>query len=1068
MLNTKVLAKVARGLLLPLTLAICVASRQDAFAQGVTTATVSGTVRVAGGGDAHAARVRITNVSTGYTLESEVQRGGFSVSGLETGGPYVVEVRRLGMLPERRVGIMLALGERVALDFTLEPVARVLDTVQVTSPGAQPVTSRSLVRNSGRAGGSAIGAGLLRDMPALNRDILDFARLVPELGTRFSGISGSGVGFRFNNYLIDGASERYLNGNTMTAQVNSGKPISIEAVKEYQVLLAPYDPRYGDFAGALINAVTKSGTNDLHGSAFVYARNEGLARRTPFLRDSPYDRTQSGFSVGGPIVRNRAHWFVAAEFQGSQQPAAGPYVSESATAGEGLPASVNDIQRFESILRGFGLEPGNGGRVTRANPNSNVFVRTDFTVPGNSRVVLRHNHSDSWTTFFTRPSGSARFPLSGNAFTNRAKRGSTVAQVFTQLPRGGMNELLVSRAHVLGLATTFARSPLVEVIVPGAGGFSTAMLVAGSPDIGQGTGNNQRQFEIADHLTYDRGAHTLSIGARAEWFAFSNISTRGQFGRWAFSSLDSLERGQATSFRVEKDFGSATAVARGSQISIYAGDSWRATDRLTLTGGVRAEVLSFTGKPSYNPAVDSLYGRKTNEYPGTRVQWSPRLGFVLDTRADHSARLRGGAGVFAGRPPLAWLSQALRFDGVGTRSLICPTTGVAPTFEPDPSNMPTTCANGRGYEDGLVNLIDKRLRMAEMFRTSLAYDHLLPWGVGATIEALYTRTLSDFLFVNANLPDSQGTDAHGRVLYGSITATGVATPALISQRFIQMIDIRNHENGHSLAVTGRLEKRFSDRLEATASYTRSRVRDVQSVVTGAPPLTYDFWANSRTLAGRHDQLTTGISGYEIPHRVVITAGWLSRARRWPTAISFYYVGESGIPFTYTDSTPGKGDLNADGTNSNDPIYVPRDALDPTEIAFDGSADTVLMQRQAFEAFIDRTPCLRSQRGRILERNSCSGPWVNTANVSVRQELSALWNGTHAVSLGVEVFNVLNLLNPRWGLVRIPNTVALQHWRQNVTVTPSEPVFRFDPNWATHSVSNVESAYQIQLALRYRF
>ncbi|MGH7679986.1 MAG: carboxypeptidase regulatory-like domain-containing protein [Gemmatimonadaceae bacterium] len=1045
--------------LFTLALTLSVASRGDAFAQGVTTAVLRGTVRLADGGDAAGARISITNTSTGYVVELEAREGRFFASGLETGGPYVVEVRRLGTLPTRREGVMLTLGEHVELAITLDPVAKTLDTMLVTSTGHPSIR--------GSAGGTTIGEGVLRDMPALNRDVLDFARLVPALGTRFGSISGAGVGFRFNSYLIDGASERLLNGNAMLSGTTSGKPISIDAVKEYQVLLAPYDPRYGDFAGALVNAVTKSGTNEMHGSAFVYARNEDLARQTPFLRNAPYDRSQLGFSVGGPILRDRAHFFVAAEFQRLQQPAVGPFVGQSPTAADELPASLSDIQRFESILRGYGLEPGSGERVTRENPSSNVFVRTDFSLPRHSRIVLRHNYADTWSTFFSRPAGTSRFPLSSNAFTTRPRRWSTVLQLFTQLQGGWTNELLMSRAHSPAVTTTFARSPLVEVSVPGANGFSAATLVAGSPDNGQGTGSKQRQFEMADHLTYQTGAHTLTAGARAEWFSFSNISTRGQFGRWNFTSLDALEQGMASRFRVEKDFGSATASTRGVQTSAYLGDSWRASSRLTITGGMRAEVLTFTSKPSYNPAVDSLFGRRTDEFPGTRLQWSPRLGFVLDVAPARAARLRGGAGIFAGRPPLAWLSQALRFDGVGTRSLDCQGTGEVPPFVADPANMPPACANGEGFADGLVNLIDARLRMAEMFRTSLAYERTLPFGIGASIEGFYTRTLSDLVFVNANLAAPQGTDAHGRILYGSLNAVGVATPTVISPRFFEMIDIRNHGNGHSLALTGRAQRRFADRLEATASYTRSRVRDVQSVVTAAPPLTYAFWANSRPLAGRHEQLTTGISAYEIPHRVVVTAGWQSRARRWPTTISFYYVGESGVPFTFTDSTPGRGDLNADGTNSNDPIYVPRNALDPAEIAFDGPADTVLLQRQAFESFVGRTPCLRSQRGRILPRNSCLGPWMHTANASLRQALPA-WNDNHAVSLDVEIFNVLNLLNARWGLMRVPNTVALQHVRQDVTVTPSQPVFRFDANRAPHSTDNLESAYQIQFALRYRF
>jgi hypothetical protein len=904
-------------------------------------------------------------------------------------------------------------------------------------------------------------------MPALNRDLLDFSRLVPEVGTRFGGISGSGVGFRFNSYLIDGGSERLLNGNGMLSGVFGAKPISVEAVKEYQVLLAPYDPRYGDFAGALVNAVTKSGTNELRGTNFVFGRNESMARETPFLRGATYDRSQVGFSVGGPIVRDRAHFFVASEFQRFNQPSTGPYVGGGAS--DPLPASPADIQRFENILRGYGLDAGNGERITRANPTSNVFGRLDFALPAlRSRAVLRENYVDVWQTFFTRPA-QTRFPLTSNAWTQRVKRSSTALQLFTQFGGGWTNELLVNRASAPARTTTFARSPLVEVTVTGAPPFGRTTLVAGAPEIGQGTGSDIKTLEAADFVTYHAGAHTVSAGARAELFTFSNISTRGQFGRWTFSSLDALEAGRATSFRVEKDFGSATAVTRGSQLGFYLGDEWRIRDRLTLTGGVRSEVLTFTNRPAYNAVIDSIYGRRTNEFPGTSVHWSPRLGFVFDVEPAHGGRLRGGAGTFAGRPPLGWLAQPLRFDGVGTRSLSCQGADETPAFVADPSSMPLTCANGKPFADGLVNLVDARLRMAEMFRSSLAYERVLPWNVAASLEVLYTRTLSDFVFVNPNLSGPLGIGAHGRVMYGSIAPNGNVTTAFVSRRFIELIDLRNHGNGHSLALTSRLAKSFGDRVDASVSYTRSRVRDVQSVVTFSPALTYAFWANNRAVSGRHEELTTGVSAYEIPHRVLISAGWTSRARRWPTTVSVYYAGESGIPFTYTDSSAGgRGDLNADSTNSNDAIYVPRNALDAAEIVFDDTASTAPLQRQAFESFISRTPCLRRQRGSIMARNSCIGPWVHTANAAFRQELPVRFTGGHSVSLNVEIFNVLNLLNPRWGLVRVPNTVALEYLRQNVSVTPSQPVFRFDLARAEHSTANVESAYQVQLALRYRF
>jgi len=207
-----------------------------------------------------------------------------------------------------------------------------------------------------------------------------------------------------------------------------------------------------------------------------------------------------------------------------------------------------------------------------------------------------------------------------------------------------------------------------------------------------------------------------------------------------------------------------------------------------------------------------------------------------------------------------------------------------------------------------------------------------------------------------------------------------------------------------------------------------------------------------------------VSAFEIPHRLVLAASYAAPWRRWKTDISLYYVGESGTPFTFGDSTPMlMGDLNADGTSANDPIYVPKNASDPSEIVFAGSDSAA--QAAAFEKFIRDTPCLRRQRGTIVARNSCRGPWANTSNLSLRQSLQAL--GVHDLSLQFEVFNVLNLLNPSWGLFRTPNKSILQHMRQTAGAAP-QPVFQFNAANVGTSTQNLESGYQLQLSLRYSF
>ena len=1029
----------------------------------VSTGTISGTVRMSNGVAVDDGRVRVVNRATGFAIETELRAGRFLVPGLEVGGPYVVEVRRIGLAPQERRGLHLALGQELTLQFVLDPLAGELDTVHVLTQAGNPASSRS------RSGvGTTIPESLLRGMPALNRDVLDFARFVPAVGTRFGGLSGAGIGFRFNSYLIDGVTERLLLSNGTVTGIANGKLISIDAVKAYEVVLAPYDVRYGDFAGAMVNAVTKSGTNELLGTAFVYGRSEALARNTAFLRGTPYKRSQSGFTLGGPLVRNRLHFFVSTEFQRYLQPALGPYIGQSPSSAAPVPVSRTDVERFQNIMRGYGLDPGSGGRVMLSNPSANVFARLDVALPAlRSRAVLRQNYSDASLGTFNRSSTSS-FALSSNAWNQTLRRSSTTIQLFTNLPSGALNELSVSRGSVPQRAAHYALAPLVNVIVPRSGGGANATLVAGAPENAQGQGTYQTVVEIGDHLVMrPRLAHTLSVGARGEFFGVYNTATRRQFGTWTFSSLDSFALGAPTKFILERDFGSATARLRGAQFGAYLGDAWQSSPHVTLDVGIRADLLTFGSRPLYNRAIDSIFGRRTDAFARPRLQWSPRLGFSWDLDSEASTRVRGGAGVFVGRGPLSWIIQSLRFDGVGTRALNCDGALVAPRFVPSALQPPSSCADGTGFTDGLVNLMDPQIRMPEMFRSSLAYDRMLPWSIQSTVEALYTRTRSDFYFANPNLVGPQGYDRHGRVLYGSLNSRGDAVPILVSRNYSQLVDLRNHSAGHSIAITGRLDKRVADTFDGMASYTRSRVRDLQSLA-GPQGQTYNAWATGRTMSGRHEDLGTGVSSYEIAHRVVLGGTWTAPWRRWSTDFSLYYVGESGVPFTYTDSSAaGRGDLNADGTNANDPIYIPLNAADTSEIVFDGPPDQIARQQDAFERFVATTPCLRRQRGQIMTRNSCRAPWVHSANTGLRQSLPSL--AGHEMSLRVEVFNVLNLLNKHWGLYRVPNTALLQHVRQTSGPTAmSQPIFFFPESWQPYNSENAESAYQIQLALRYRF
>ncbi len=1079
--NAVRLCRIACGVLLSAGALSLAASA--ATAQGITTASIHGTVDSEDGAGLDGARVRVISSATGFVVDAHVRRGRFLVQGIEVGGPYVIEIRHIGFTPQRSGPVYVALGEPVNVRFVLRPLPVALDTVLVAGR----------VRNASASANGAttvIPQAMIHRLPTLDRNFYDFVALAPQVSTKVgsqrNGVSAAGANLRFNNFLINGADERVVNGS-VSAAANVGKSIPLDAVKEFQVLVAPYDVRYGDFAGALVNTITQSGTNEFHGSAFAHWRNDRLARGGDLAPSLPYDRLQYGFSAGGPIVRDRAHFFIAPEMQRLTSPAPGPYVGQPATATPAVPVREADVDRMGQIMRGYGLEAGTAGAVDNDTPLRNLFARVDAAIPAwNSRAMGFARYGRNENDQFSRAARDT-FYLSSYQSTGTTEGLLTSVQVHTTLPRmrDAHNELVVSQATDRTDFFGDLPQPLVRVQVPGATG-GVVTIASGTQEKAQGVFGRGRALRVRNELSLPWGdGHMLLLGAQGERFRVQRGGVRGGYGAWTFASLDDLAAGRAERFELRRNQGSASATLDGSQYALYAGNEWRASNRLSVTTGLRADLPRLGSRAPYNPVVDSIFGRRTDEMPRSRAHISPRIGFSWDVFGNGRDRVRGGMGVFTGRPPLGWIVPALSSYGIGIEIVKCGPLpgddGAAPAFVPDYRAAPTQCGSGTGAPaapPGEVNLLDRKLRMAQSLRSSVAYDRQLPWGLLATGEVLISRGLSDFMFVNMNLRGPQAGDRFSRVLYGTILANGVPEPAVRTTRFSEVIDLRNTGKNYSRQLSARMERRVADGVGASVSYTHSRTRDVQSPSrVNIPGIV--MWADARATSGRHEDAVRGISLNDIPHRataaLAYTAPWLRRS----TTFAFYYVGESGGPFTYlATGVNRRGDLNADGSNANDPIYVPRDAHDPAEIMFvpfavpatdPGAAPvtiTVEQQAEAFERRIERTPCLKRQRGRIVERNSCREPWSHTSIASARHAFSV---SGRAIEAQVEVFNVLNLLSGGWGRYRVAAPRILEHVGQTTgTAGATQPIFRFDatrPEWTT---IQAESAFQLQLALRYRF
>ena len=373
---------------------------------------------------------------------------------------------------------------------------------------------------------------MLHRLPTLNRNFTDFVVLTPQVSSSGPGLSGGGTNNRFNNIQIDGSTEADLFGLGSTGQPGGqagGKSISLEAVKEYQVLLSPYDVRQGNFSGLLVNAVTKSGTNDWHGSLLGITRNQGLERSQPYI--TKFNQSQGAFSLGGPIMRDKVLFFVAGDWQAETAPASGPYVGSS------LPGpDQTTIDQVNTALATYGMPAGSGALVNNGNPLANLFARVDFNLPGNSQLVIRDNYGQATQDIFSRSTSS--YSLDNNGYHFRSKKNAAVAQLRTLLSNGSFNELFAElRDHPRPPRARRTTAPMVTVFN---GGFG---IIDGAERFSQGNELDQDLIELTDNYTVPAGAHRFTFGAQGQWYKVRNLFTQASYGVWTFGTLDSLEPG---------------------------------------------------------------------------------------------------------------------------------------------------------------------------------------------------------------------------------------------------------------------------------------------------------------------------------------------------------------------------------------------------------------------------------------------------------------------------------------------------------------------------------------------
>ena len=1057
----------------------------SANAQGVTTGALTGIVTTGQGQPVEAAQIQVTNVSTGFSVSVTTSSAGrYHVPGLESGPNYRVSARRIGFRPLVKNNVTITLGEARKLDFQLEQQAATLGEITVSAAQDEVIAPN-------RTGTEiTVSDSALRRLPTLNRNFTDFVALTPQVSTTLfnGGLSGGGTNNRYNNVQIDGTSEADVFGLGSTGQPGgqaNGKSIGLEAVKEYKVLLSPFDVRQGLFAGLSINAVTKSGTNEFHGSALMVSRTDNQTRPQPYIAD--YEQRQYAVSVGGPILKDRAFFFFSPEIQERSTPATGPYI--------GL-AGVNMTQaRADSFTTALALYPGldasgGWGLVTNTNPLQNVYTRLDFNLPFNTQLVLRHNYGHAEDDNFFRANNA--FRLSNNAYFFNSTKHAPAMQLRTLFKNGAYNELLAGYTQIRDRRTPVVRAPEITVVTPG---FT---LVSGSERFSHGNELDQDVLEITENFTMPFGSHRITFGTQNQFYKFRNLFAQSTFGVWEFSSIDSL-RGTApglTGTPAARSYivgvpllntggtvapgGDGAVRFKAGMYSVYAQDEWTVNPKLNLTVGLRADVPILDSPPE-NPSVLTNYGRSTAKVPSGNMQLSPRVGFNYDVTGDARNQLRGGVGLFTGRPAYVWLSNAFQNSGMGAVSVLT-CSGTTPTAANRPpafnaANIATPqlqCGGGTSAAlGGEINLVAEDLKHPQNLRATMAYDRRMYRNWIATGEVLYTKGINGLFYQNLALAGPQGVNAkEGRTIYGTAPNSpvlkaipGGPCPATAGCR-TQIFEASNQSNDQAYSLTAGVSRRYINNFEGSLFYTYTNANDVQSFTSSTAFSQYRF---GRVWGGDQSDKTATRSTFEQTHRFV---GQLMYTLPTKTDVNVVWFGETGSPYTYIASS----DLNGDNITQNDPVFVPNNALDPAQMTFTtatfgGVSYTPAQQAAAFESFIRSDECLSANRGRLLERNSCTNPFQNTVNVTFRQSFNTY--KMQNVMLEIGVFNFLNLINRNWGWRQSAGTSPIQLVNSgntyiNGTILTGQPTYTFNPGFVRFLSNSLSSNYQIQTQLKYTF
>eukprot|EP01133_Synstelium_polycarpum_P016508 gene16508-19623_t len=1034
-----------------------------------------------------------TPSGTKYSLSTD-KDGRFTINNMRTGGPYRVSASMVGMQTDTREDIYLRLGVAQQLLFVLSSSAQTMSEVTITAHARKPSANTY-------GTGKNISAEQIRNMPSVSRSITDLTRSTPQ-GSRDNSFGGTN--FRYNNVTIDGAVNNdaigfspSLGGQTGTSGMNGSStrtnPISIDAIADMQVYLAPFDVKIGNFTGGSVNAVTRSGTNTLTGSVYGFGRNAAItgSDRAGGLgkMNSDFYDYQTGFRVGFPLIKNKLFFFSNEEITRRQDPTQ-LYVGTAETSAIFSVADAGAIEQATKARYGNAVNLGTAGVFNTWSKSQKFFNRLDWNINDKHQLAIRNNTIFSKATHMDRDQQDFRF--SSMAFLQENNQSSTVAELKSRFNNELSANLIVGFTNVKDSRDPQGDPALPQVQIMGRTPGTT--IYFGTDREASIFNMKQQTWEFTANLNWTKGRHKILVGTHNELYNIKYGFVNAWNGRVDYLSIEDYVnnnpyrvRGSYNYFNNNRDYLLSNPVAnfKVNMYSLYVQDEIRISDKLHITPGLRADVVNLPTMPALSDKVrdimaDPNFGTTYSYTPLKRienkflnqVQLSPRLGFRYDALGNQKLIFRGGLGMFTGRIPFAWLAYAYyntgsNFGAIDQKADQQPFVPGTDPVKPNPNGIAGfigqngTIVNDPGSGRTQVDLVDNGFVMPKVLRGSLGIDYETESEWRFTLEGMYTKSLNDVLFQQLNTKDNPLYYGYDKQKQQPVYS-GTVDP-----RFSNIYLLSNTSEGYRYSLSGTIAKTFANVLNISASYTYGQSKDLSNGVRNSME---SNWQLNQSLVPNNPSLS--YSNFDVRHRIVSS---ISYDHQWKKAgktnISLFFSAQSGSPFTYgivngsTQGLPQQVSLTY--------IPMPEEAV---RYFKDLTGKTAAQQAEAFNAFIDGNQYLSSRRGMFTERNQGRTPWNIQADLHLSHELFVNRKGSQSVSLTVDVMNITNLISRNWGLQYFsPNTfnsTSSVGLTQNLFPPQQNagnyPVFTFNNPGKPYSIDYFGSRAQMQLGLRYNF